>query len=149
MASMNIRNFKKSDKASCMEIFESNCPKYFADHERPLFDKWLDDCNVDEYYILEKDAEIIACGGVFLDDRFEKAGLSWGMVNSAFHRQGIGREFTLFRLEKMKEHFPEAGRMLQTSQFTFGFYEKLGFVVKKITPNGFGGGFDKYHMDKD
>tara|TARA_R110002072_G_scaffold237463_8_gene394836 strand:+ start:803 stop:1204 length:402 start_codon:yes stop_codon:yes gene_type:complete len=131
-----------------MELFESNHPKYFAEHERPLFDKWLDNCNREEYFVAIKDAEILACGGVFLDDRFNKAGLSWGMVHSDHHGKGIGREFTQFRVNKMKELFPKHPAMLETSQFTFGFYEKMGFTIKKIEANGFGGGFDKYSMER-
>lgn len=146
---LEIRNFTSKDKSRCLEIFKSNHPKYFATHELPLYDKWLDSCEPKEYFVAEKEGRILACGGVFLDDRFDKAGLSWGMVDSNFHGQGIGREFTLFRVEKMKELFPTHGAMLETSQFTFEFYEKLGFVTKRVTVNGFGGGFDKYFMERD
>ncbi len=145
---LEIRNFTRKDKPKCLEIFKSNHPKYFATHELPLFDKWLDTCELKEYFVAEKEGEILACGGVFLDGRFDKAGLSWGMVHSGFHGKGIGREFTQFRVEKMKELFPTYGAMLETSQFTFKFYEKLGFETKEITVDGFGGGFDKYLMEK-
>lgn len=145
---LTIRNFTKEDKNRCLEIFESNFPKYFAEHERLDFNRWLDTPNSNEYFVAEKEGEIIACGGVYIDKRFNKAGLSWGMVHSDFHRKGIGKEFTLFRVNKMQELFPTYKAMLETSQYTFGFYEKIGFEVKKIEPNGFGGGFDKYSMEK-
>lgn len=146
---LQIRNYKAEDKTRCLELFQSNFPKYFAPHELPLFDKWLDTCNSKEYFVAVKQGEILACGGVFMDNRFDKAGLSWGMVHSDFHGQGIGREFTLFRVEKMKELFPGESAMLETSQYTFAFYEKLGFVTKKMELNGFGGGFDKYYMERE
>lgn len=146
---LQIRGYKEEDKARCLELFQSNLPKYFASHELALFDKFLDTSNPKEYFVAENENIILACGGVFLDKRFGKANLSWGMVHSDYHGKGIGRKFTQFRVEKMKEIYPERGAMLETSQFTFPFYEKMGFVTKKISPGGFGAGFDKYYMEKE
>ena len=48
---LEIRNFTRKDKPKCLEIFKSNHPKYFATHELPLFDKWLDTCELKEYFV--------------------------------------------------------------------------------------------------
>lgn len=144
---MKIRNYQPKDKAHCIAIFKSNQPKYFADHELPLFDRWLDNVYAEEYFVVEQNSKIIACGGIFLDDRYNRSGLSWGMVHFDYHGEGVGRKFTQFRIDKMMERFPDVGGMVETSQHTFKFYEKMGFKVVKITPDGFGAGLDKYYME--
>src|ERR1041384_7470089 len=38
---MTIREYKPADKEKCLEIFASNCPKFFDIEEREPFVKWL------------------------------------------------------------------------------------------------------------
>jgi ribosomal protein S18 acetylase RimI-like enzyme len=146
---MKIRPYSPKDKSRCIQIFESNTPKYFAAHEYRLFVNWLNDYQFKEYYVVEQANKIIACGGVYLDERYNKASLSWGMVHAKYHGEGVGRKFTEFRIKKMMDKYDGHSYMMETSQHTKGFYEKLGFQTKKIIPNGFGEGLDKYYMELD
>lgn len=146
---MKIRPYSLKDKIYCIRIFRSNAPKYFALHEFELFVRWLENSSVNDYYVVEQNANIIACGGIYVDERYNKASLSWGMVHSNFHGEGVGKKFTEFRIEKMMAKYPDLAYMMETSQHVKGFYEKLGFQTKEITPNGFGEGLDKYYMELD
>jgi hypothetical protein len=38
---MNIRVYSWKDKDACLEVFKSNCPKYFDQAEYALFENWL------------------------------------------------------------------------------------------------------------
>lgn len=123
-------------------------PLYFMDKELPLFEQWLDDKGSDGcYFVVQKGTELVACGGYFYHDEIKKHGLSWGMVDANLHGQGVGSILTKYRVKKMMEEFPNAQYMIETSQRTFQFYKKMGFVTKKITLNGFGEGLDNYYME--
>lgn len=144
---MDILPYQPKHKSSCLAIFQSNWPKYFADHELKLFERWLNDYHLRDYYVVAQSGKLIACGGVYLDERYDKASLSWGMVHQQYHGEGVGRKFTEFRLQEIQRLFPNKGCMIETSQHTYKFYEKLGFQTQEITPNGFGEGLDKYYME--
>lgn len=146
---MNIQVYTPINRNSCLSIFDSNCPKFFAVEERALFNSFLDNKNLDEYYVLKDDAVVIACGGIFFDTKENCAGLAWGMVHRSFHKKGYGKQLTLFRIEKLMEQFPEVLHKVDTSQHTFGFYESLGFKTMAIIKDGFAPGLDKYVMKKN
>jgi ribosomal protein S18 acetylase RimI-like enzyme len=140
---MNIRAYDNADKAACLAIFDSNCPKYFAPHERDEFSEFLDTPTC-TYYVLEQDSAILGCGGYWTDG--ERAVMCWGMVDNAWHGTGLGKWLLLYRWHIICQAAPTALLEINTSQHTFGFFEKLGLEVVKITPNGYGENIDRYDM---
>lgn len=146
---MPIRTYIPEDKEACLQIFDSNYPKYFADHERQEFINWLDKSDREDYFVIEEeDKNIIACGGLFTDTKLKTVGLAWGMVQSKEQGKGYGKVLAAYRLQLMKKQFPRHDKIVNTSQHTYRFFEKLGFKVENIIPDGFGKGFDKYQMKK-
>ena len=145
---ISIRAYAPSDRNACLTIFHSNLPKYFAPEELPLFTNWLDQPELEDYFVLSVEGEVIGCGGFYGLSEHKQAILAWGMIHSAYHGQGYGRQLTLYRLERMRERYPGYALCLSTSQHTFGFYEKQGYVVREVIKDGFGEGLDKYIMEK-
>lgn len=140
-----IRPYQASDFAACMAIFDSNCPPYFIPEERQPYGDWLREKALDgRYFVLEKDQEVLACGGWFWEA--EGLGLSWGMVHQDHHKQGLGTQLTRYRVAAGLAAFPKAAFRLCTSQHTEAFYQRMGFVTETITPDGFGPGLDRYDM---
>ena len=144
----NIRLYTPADRPACISIFRSNLPKYFAPEELPLFISWLGKPELENYCVLEAEGEVIGCGGFYALPDLRQAILAWGMIHSAYHGQGYGRQLTLYRVERMRERYPGYALCLSTSQHTFGFYEKQGYVVREVIKDGFGEGLDKYIMEK-
>jgi ribosomal protein S18 acetylase RimI-like enzyme len=142
---MRIRAYTPEDKEACLAIFDSNMPTYFADHERSEFVTFLDE-DADQYFVVEHDAGIIACGGFFVIPNTPVAVLTWGMVAREQHSRGIGRLLLLTRLQRLCEEPSVTVVKLQTSQHTYGFFEKVGFKTEKITENGFGAGLHRYDI---
>jgi len=143
-----VEVYKAKHKSACLAIFKTNMPKYFLLEEFHDFDKWLDEKGLNgRYFVCLQNGQLVACGGYFYDNEREKAGLSWGMVDANLHRMGIGTQLTTFRVQKMIAEFPNETYMIDTSQHTAPFYQKMGFVTKEITPNGFGEGLDQYYME--
>lgn len=144
----SIRAYTPSDRPACIAIFQSNQPKYFAAAELPLFAAWLDKPGLADYYVLEVEGEVVGCGGFYALPERQLANLAWGMVHAACHGRGYGRQLAAYRLELMQGRYPGYTLSLSTSQHTYGFYEKQGYVVKEVIRDGFGEGLDKYIMEK-
>lgn len=150
--SLEFQPFEESNLESCLQIFNSNCPQYFLEHERQEFIDYLANPH-GSYWIAKKNDEIIGCGGIYLDfgksgkPEFEnEAGFAWGMIHSKFHGKGFGKKLTKFRLEHLQDNYPERTIVLRTSQNTYQFFQKMGFSIHSILKNGFGAGMDKYTM---
>ena len=142
---MKFVPYKDEHFESCIDIFKSNQPKYFAPNELGDFAKWLKTGQMDKYFVIEDKDEIIGCGGVFIDEEKKEGGFAWGMIRHDLHGQGYGREFSLFRIELIQE-LCEYPVKLVTSQHTYPFYEKIGFVIDEIKKDGFQKGLDMYSM---
>jgi N-acetylglutamate synthase-like GNAT family acetyltransferase len=132
-------------KEACLEIFKSNTPKYFEEYEYVDFKKWLDEGQMDKYWVILKDEKIVGCGGIFVSDDKKEGGFAWGMIHKDLHGQGIGREFGKFRIKELQRMTNYRIRLC-TSQHTFRFYEKLGFETYKFKKDGFSKGLDRYDM---
>ena len=153
---MIIRAYKEGDHEACLQIFESNCPPFFDPAEKDLFNNWLngldkgyfirDHISANHFYVLTNGTDIIACGGFYLVKDNGPAKLSWGMVKQSHHKKGWGTKLFQHRLTKLKDQYPGTKLALETSQYSFSFYERMGFKVEKIIPNGLGAGLDRYEM---
>lgn len=151
----NIRNYTASDRNACMEVFKTNVPKYFTSEEVNEFDRFLTKLSDLEaldnpfYYVLELDNRIIGCGGFG-----EKEGIDgiasttfvWGMVHNDYHKKGFGEKLLRFRLTEIRIQFPNRKAILDTTQFSYTFFEKYGFKTVKITENSYGEGMHRYDM---
>jgi GNAT superfamily N-acetyltransferase len=82
-----FREYHASDFESCLRIFDSNTPKYFAPHERLDFVSHFEEQQT--YFVLEQAGVVVACGGL----KQIQAGiwvLTYGMVERSLHGQGLG-----------------------------------------------------------
>lgn len=143
---MQITKYTPSFRENCIEIFKTNLPKFFAAEELQLFENFLDYEIEENYYVIKTNGLLVGCGGIFFDAKNNEAGLSWGMVHADYHRQGIGKLLTQFRLDLLKKIYPDKSLRIETSQHTAEFYEKNGFSIVDIVPEGFAEGIDKYSM---
>ena len=143
---MHLRPYQPADFAQCLAIFDSNTPPYFAPHEQAEFAEFLQKSN-DPYFVVTIAADrVIGCGGYYLYTAEPMAGLSWGMVANTYHGTGAGRFLLLARLQQLCQTTNAVAVVINTSQHTYGFFEKVGFVVDTITADGFAVGLDKYKM---
>lgn len=142
------RPFISADRLACLSIFDSNAPPFFAPEEHVEFCEHLE--NLDDietpYIVLVRGDVVVACGGLTVDMTCQKALLVWGMVERELHGIGLGSILTQARLTLARAKPDLTKIKLSTSQHTNGFYERFGFALSKITPNGFGPGLDRLDM---
>ena len=143
---------------SCLSIFDSNCPPYFALEEREAFKHWLvcqgktmenayKNSSIETYRVIENEAgELIGCGGYYLNLDQTEARFAWGMIRKELQHHGIGTYLAMQRIREIKRTYPLAEITLATSQHTHLFYARMGFEVLDIIPSGFAPNLDKYEM---
>lgn len=142
---MEIRPYTENQFNECITIFLSNRDKYFADHELDEFKHYLrKETLKDPYFYLYKDGQVIGCGGFSKEEG--EVFLTWGMIRRDLHGQGYGKALTKFRMKAIREKHPNTPIIINTAQYTKGFYEKQGFRTKVFKKNGFGSGLDRYTM---
>ena len=142
---MQIRPYQSDDKKTCLAIFDSNLPKFFAAEERPDFADFLDKLPC-PYFVIQDGDEILGCGGHSINEAKQKVGMAWGMIHSEQHKRGLGRYLLLYRLKTICKIMKSGQIILDTSQHSYPFFEKLGFLVDKITENTYGDGLHQYDM---
>lgn len=142
---MNVRPYAPTDHNTCLELFDSNAPRFFAPEERAEFIEFLEQ-PPGFYFVIENDAGIlIGCGGY---DEIKGAGvLTWGMVRQDLHKQGVGRFLLRERITHLQEQYPHLTEIhMNTSQHSVNFFEREGFRATKIKMNGFAPGLHEYHL---
>ena len=158
---MNIRNYTSGDHEACIAIFKSNCPTYFEERELAEFDKWLthrdtvednrpaySNASADYYYVMEDEGEVVGCAGFYVTADGKAISMAWGMIHAGHHKKGYGTLLYQYRLQKVADLNQDLKITLNTSQYTFGFFEKMGLKVTKITPKGYGPNLDRYDMEE-
>lgn len=132
---MIFRRYTPADRTICIEILDSNMPRFFSDQDRIEFLAFLE-APVGTYNILEREeGHIIGCGGISTRDEGQTGILTWGMIRRDCHRQGWGRQLAFLRLRQLSEYTSLKKITLNTSQESAGFFEKLGFHTTEILPN--------------
>ena len=142
---MRIKPYQSKYFEDCIKILRSNTPKYIDPNEHSMFMDYLSRDRI-TYFVLFDGLNLIACGGYGLNKQKTKAGLDWGLVQSKYHNKGYGSELLRYRLLHIQSNYPDIDIHLDTSQKTYKFYEKFGFIVEKITANGYGAELDQYDM---
>jgi GNAT superfamily N-acetyltransferase len=140
-----LRRYESKHRVGCLQVLTGNTPRFFAESERPEFETFLDHLP-GPYFVVERDDAVLACGGwCFVSDATD-ARLTWGMVDAAVHRQGLGRALLRFRIaEALKSGASVVG--LSTTQLVSGFFASEGFETVKKIPDGFGDGLDRVDME--
>ena len=145
-AELRIRDFEFKDRRVCLSLFDGNTPGFFLPKERREFERYLDGKLPGRYFVLERNGEVVACGGYGVDHLRVEAHLTWDMVKSGLHGKGFGGHLLEERLRRIRAKTPARRVTLQTSQLSKVFYEKHGFKVVSYVPQGLGGGRDRYEM---
>lgn len=141
-----IRKYEPLDRESLLQLLRLNTPKYFSPSEEPDLIYYLEN-HATEFYVLEMDNKVLACGGINLADDGQTAKLSWDLVHPDFLGKGLGTELTLFRIQKMKKMDGITTISVRTSQLVYRFYERFGLEIREIVRDYWADGFDLYHMD--
>jgi ribosomal-protein-alanine N-acetyltransferase len=147
---VNISKYTKDMKPYCLEAFTSNVPAYFTVAEIDQFENWLNQLEEEKsdrhYFVVTLNNRVVACGGFGYNENNHTVSFAWGLVHRDFHKQGIGKMLAAYRLNKIRELYPGVDIILDTTQHSYTFFERLGFVTVKYTKDGYAEGMHRYDM---
>ena len=143
---MTLREFVLGDREGCLAVFDSNVPDDFRVEERAEFEAFLDDLP-GPYLVLEDEGgRIVACGGYAPEADGESVALCWGMVARDRQGEGLGRKLLEARLDRARADADYRRVVITTSHRTRGFFEKIGFEARQVTPDGIAPGLHRVDM---
>lgn len=140
------RDFVAADVEACLAVFDSNVPDYFHEAEREEFAAFLGALPGPYLVLVDAVGEVVGCGGYARVAGTGRADLCWGMVANSAHRKGLGRALTQARIDRVLADPAVTEIVLNTSQHTVGFYERMGFETVAVTPDGYAPGLDRHDM---
>jgi len=145
---MTIRKYENIDKQNVLELLRLNTPKYFSKSEETDLHYYLEN-HSENFYLIEKEGKIVACGGYNIISGRKLARISWDIVHPSHQGINIGTKLLLFRIEKIKQISSLDMLEVRTSQLAFNYYSKFGFVTKEIIPDYWAIGYDLYRMEQE
>lgn len=143
---VDIRNYRPEDKEDVLRLLRLNTPEYFSIEEEQGFHDYLEK-HAEHYFLLECNNELAACGGINYADDLLGARISWDIVHPSYQGRRIGNKLLQFRVNQIKSVTTIQTITVRTSQLTYGFYEKFGFILKETAKDFWAPGFDLYLME--
>ena len=150
---MSIRDYHPSDHSDCLAAFHTNVPHYFALAEIAQYEQWLDELEKPQddsfYYVLLTADKLIGAGGFGYDAALNQVILAWGFIAQPYHKKGFGKQLFEYRLEKINQLYPQIPIALDTTQFSYPFFQKYDFEIERFTKDGYAPGMDRYDMKRN
>jgi ribosomal protein S18 acetylase RimI-like enzyme len=143
---MCARPYTEEDLQGCLEIFDTNVPRFFRPREREEFAAFLRSLPGPYFVLVHDSGAALACGGYSVSDEPGVTHLCWGMVRQDVHGKGYGRALAAARLADLRHDPGVQSIALQTSHRTAAFYERLGFLTARIVENGYAPGLHRHDM---
>jgi N-acetylglutamate synthase-like GNAT family acetyltransferase len=141
-----IRSYEIQDKSALIDLLRRNTPQYFGFEEEIDFISYLES-EIESYFVIEKNDQIVGCGGINLNVEKQIGIISWGMIHPDFQGQKLGSELLKHRISFLKNNYNLQKIIVRTSQLVFPFYQKHGFELKEIHPDFWSKGLDMYLME--
>jgi N-acetylglutamate synthase-like GNAT family acetyltransferase len=147
----NIRLYYKNDKQQCLDTFKSNVPDFFSENEIADFEAFLNRLETGipktQFFVIEDENRIVGCGGFGDKDNKNIISLAWGHIHKNEHKKGLGQQLLTYRLALIKQMYSQLPLLIDTTQFSYRFYEKNGFRLLKITENYYTEGMHRFDME--
>ena len=144
MAEVTFRPYRCDDERACLDIFDANCPAFFAPNERAEYEAYLDRVPAG-YEVCEVNARI--CGGFGIADAGDGASvLSWILLSPEVQGMGIGSLVMNRVMQKSRQWNAKLIR-IATSPKATEFFGRFGAVSQSITTDGWGPGMDRVDME--
>ena len=143
---ISIKEYEVKDKDEVIDLIRLNTPKYFAPAEEIDLSNYLDN-ERELYYVLLYNSEIVGAGGINFEDDRATGIISWDFFHPEYQGKGLGSELLKYRIEILKNIDSIQKITVRTSQVTYKFYEKQGFVLIETIEDYWAEGFDLCRME--
>jgi len=144
LKNITFRPYRASDRQACIDIFDANCPEYFAPNERQDFDEFLDSAPQD-YEICERDGRVLGAFGLIAHGVKEKT-LNWILLDPQAQGMGVGSEI-MHRVIHRSRASDSTTVRIAASHKSAPFFAHFGAATKSTKKGGWGPGMDRVDME--
>jgi len=142
---MKFLSYNGSYFDACLQIFNENCPQYFAENEREDYIGFLEG-NPSDYFIGISGDYVASAFGVVSTSDISRVRLSWILVSPRFKGSGVGNKM----MNYSKEAAINKGASvidIAASHLSAPFFAKFGAEELNKIPNGWGIGMHRVDME--
>jgi GNAT superfamily N-acetyltransferase len=143
MTSISYRTYRNSDYQRCLDVFDANCPEFFAPNERDDYERFLGSAP-STYEVCELGGRVVGAFGLF-DDGVDEKSLNWILLDPQTHGVGLGKkmmERVVFLAGKSKALQVK----IAASHKSAPFFAKFGATIISTTTDGWGPGMHRLDM---
>ncbi|WP_299218517.1 GNAT family N-acetyltransferase [uncultured Aquimarina sp.] len=141
-----IRPYELHDKKELVEIFNLNTPIYFDPKEVNDFEEYLKQHSA-TYLVIEYENKIVGGAGYDFQEKDNAGRITWIFFHPNYTGLGLGKKMVERCLSILKLNLALEKVVVTTSQLAYKFFDKFGFILKKLEKNYWGPGLDLYLME--
>jgi len=138
-----FRTYCVQDKTICLEIFDRNCPQYFAPNERQDYETFLDS-NPKGYELCSLAGSVVGAYGIS-EDQAGHQNLNWILLSPTAQGTGVGSAIMKRVLMRAKDS-SRFNLYIAASHLSAPFFAKFGATIIKETEDGWGPGMHRVDM---
>lgn len=142
-AELEFRSYCANDKASCLNLFDENCPEFFAPNERTDYLEFLN-TNPTGYEICVMAGAVVGAFGLIGQSK-EAASLNWILLSPQVQGQHIGSSI-MDRVVELAKRSKITHINIAASHKSSSFFERFGACAVETIENGWGPGMHRVNM---
>ncbi|MGI2223987.1 GNAT family N-acetyltransferase [Shewanella frigidimarina] len=141
---ISFRFYARQDREACLNIFDDNCPEFFAPNERVDYADFLDSLPA-EYEVSVLNGVIVGAYGLEGKEP-EWRNLNWILISPKVQGIGIGSTF-MNRVVSKGTAVNLTGIKIAASHLSAPFFAKYGALPIREIENGWGIGMHRIDME--
>ena len=142
---MKFLNYIDLYFGKCLQLFNENCPEYFAENEREDYIDFLEG-SPSGYFIGISDGSVVSAFGLISTREPSRTRLSWILVSPKSKGRGVGVKMMNYARETAFKNGSSAID-IAASHLSASFFTKFGAEELKITQNGWGPDMHRVDME--
>ena len=142
---MEFVEYSPTHEKACLELFDLNCPGFFAPNEWDDYKAFLAESPVG-YRVILLDQKVVAAFGFRIQQPKGRGLISWIMVSPECKGQGVGSEMMARVRQAAKENETPVVD-IAASHLSAPFFSRFGATEIDTLPHGWGPGMHRVNME--
>lgn len=143
MQNLSFISYTAKDKAACLQLFDLNCPAFFAPNERDDYAAFLD-AAPSGYELCCQGELVVGAFGLICRDG-QHGALNWILLSPELHGLGVGRAI-MQRVMLLAQAQRISQISIAASHLSAPFFAKFGAKTVAVTTDGWGTNMHRVDM---